>query len=120
MLWQYRNSEVGRYEGRFFNLALERLRRDYNSATRRVVFVATSDKPLWLRTHLHSEDDIHYPHRQIRQTRVALPSLKEISMMHAHQELAVKGDNINSYNMLNPNIYRSDVIRRGPRHPGPV
>ena len=92
ILWQYRNSEVGRYEGRFFNLALERLRRDYNSATRRVVFVATSDKPLWLRTHLHSEDDIHYPHRHIRQTRVALPSLKEISMMHAHQELAVKGN----------------------------
>ena len=90
---------MGRYEGRFFNLALERLRRDYNSAATRVVFVAVSDKPLWLHTHLRSEDDIHYPHRQISQTRVALPSLKEISMMHAHQELAVKGDKIIICNM---------------------
>ena len=93
---QYRKSVIGRYEGRFFNEAMDRMRGDYNSANTKVVFIATSDNPLWLHKHLRSKDDIYFPHQVIRQAQGAQPSLKEISMMHAHTELATKG--INSFN----------------------
>ena len=85
---------IGRYEGRFFNEAMERLRVDYNTANTKVVFIATSDNPMWLHKHLRSKDDIYFPHQVIRQAQGSQPSLKEISMMHAHTELATKG-NIN-------------------------
>ena len=88
---QYRKSVIGRYEGRFFNEAMDRMRGDYNSAITKVVFIATSDNPLWLHKHLRSKDDIYFPHRVIRQAQGSQPSLKEISMMHAHTELATKG-----------------------------
>lgn len=90
---QYRKSVIGRYEGRFFNEAMDRMRGDYNSANTKVVFIATSDNPLWLHKHLRSKDDIYFPHQVIRQAQGAQPSLKEISMMHAHTELATKGKN---------------------------
>ena len=91
---QYRKSVIGRYEGRFFNEAMDRMRGDYNSANTKVVFIATSDNPWWLQKHLRSKDDIYFPHRVIRQ---AQPSLKEISMMHAHTELATKGKKTKSF-----------------------
>lgn len=88
---QYRKSVIGRYEGRYFNEAMERMRKEYNKENTKVVFIATSDNNLWLQKHLLSKDDIYFPHQHIRQAKVAQPSLKEISMMHAHNELAVKG-----------------------------
>ena len=72
-------------------MAMEKLRSDYNNDETKVVFIATSDRPIWLHKHLVNKDDIYYPHQVIRKLQNDQPSLKEISMIHAHQELAVKG-----------------------------
>ena len=89
---------------------MEKMREDYNSDTRKVVFLATSDKVKWLRDHLVSKDDIYYPHQMIRQSKVALPSIKEISMMHAHRALSVKGRG-RMYDTYDGCYCRSHVVR---------
>ena len=71
---------------------MEKMRQDYNTNTTKVVFIATSDKVKWLKDHLINKDDIYYPHQLIKQSKVSLPSIKEISMMHAHRALSVKGN----------------------------
>ena len=70
---------------------MDKLRDEYNNDRTKVIFIATSDNPLWLHHHLINKDDVHFPHQRIRLSKISQPSLKEISMMHAHNDLAVKG-----------------------------
>ena len=88
---KWRRSFIGSYEGKFFNHVMDRMREEYNTNTRRVVFIPTSDDFPWIVKHLVNKDDIFYPKQKIAQTRVALPSNKEIGRIFSHMNLAVKG-----------------------------
>ena len=70
---------------------MENMRKEYNTNDTKVIFVATSDKPMWLHKNLLTKDDIFYPQQQMKKVGSSKLSLREISMIHAHEDLAVKG-----------------------------
>ena len=51
---------LGRYEGSFFRYSMDLMRRRYNSETRKVVFIVTSDNMTWAKTQLGNSTDTFY------------------------------------------------------------
>ena len=52
---------LGRYEGNFFRYSMDLMRRRYNSDTRKVVFIVTSDNMTWAKSQLgNSHNDTFY------------------------------------------------------------
>ena len=51
---------LGRYEGKFFRRSMEGLRDKYNSDSREVVFIVTSDNIAWTKTQLGNYSDTFF------------------------------------------------------------
>ena len=51
---------LGRYEGKFFRRSMEGLRDKYNSESREVVFIVTSDNIAWTKTQLGNHSDTFF------------------------------------------------------------
>ena len=58
---KFPNSVVGRYEGKYFNHAMDMLREKYNNNTTKVKFLATSDNYGWLKQTIINPGDVFFP-----------------------------------------------------------
>lgn len=62
-VWRESNmmkDNLGRYEGKFFRHSMEGLREKYNSDSREVVFIVTSDNIAWTKTQLGNYSDTFF------------------------------------------------------------
>ena len=88
----YRESFIGRYEGEFFNYAMDMMRERFNNHSQKVVFIPTSDNYYWIKKNLVNKNDIYFSRQLVQETRVALPNKKEIHQLWNNPKLAVKGE----------------------------
>merc|ERR1712013_358859 len=88
---QLQDTIIGRYEGRFFNMAMDQLREEYNKDGQKVVFIATSDDFHWIKKHLVDKQDVFFPYELVPATRSPLPSNREVGDIWKDELLAVKG-----------------------------
>ena len=62
-VWRESNKmrdNLGRYEGKFFRHSMEIMRQKYNSASREVVFIVTSDNIAWTKSQLGNSSDTYF------------------------------------------------------------
>ena len=56
----YIKNILGRYEGKFFRYSMNMMRQRYNSDSRKVVFIVTSDNVDWTRHQLGNNSDTYF------------------------------------------------------------
>ena len=57
---KFPDSQVGKFEGKYFNHAMDLFRNKYNTNTTKVIFVATSDDINWIKLNFNNPGDIIY------------------------------------------------------------
>ena len=55
---KFPDSEIGEFEGKYFNHAMDMFRNKYNNNNTNVVFIATSDDFVWIKDNFHDPGDI--------------------------------------------------------------
>jgi hypothetical protein len=58
---KFPSSVIGRYEGKYFNHAMDLLREKYNNNSTKVVFLATSDNYAWIKQTFINPGDVFFP-----------------------------------------------------------
>ena len=62
---KFPNSIIGRYEGKYFNYAMDLFREKYNNNNTRVMFLATSDNYGWIKQTIINPGDVFHPSEHV-------------------------------------------------------
>ena len=62
---KFPNSSIGRYEGKYFNHAMDLFRQKYNNNSTKVVFLASSDNFGWIKQIFVNPGDVFFPHELV-------------------------------------------------------
>ena len=57
---KFPDSKVGRFEGKYFNYAMDMFRTKYNKNNTKVVFIATSDDFAWIKENFVNPGDVYF------------------------------------------------------------